>query len=33
MDDRAQRQQVLGLALIAVLILLFLVLRRFWSGA
>jgi hypothetical protein len=29
----AQRQQALGLAVIALLILLFLVLRRLWSGA
>jgi hypothetical protein len=29
----AQRQQTLGLALIALLILLFVVLRRLWSGA
>jgi hypothetical protein len=31
MDVR--RQQALGLALLALLILLFVVLRRFWSGA
>jgi hypothetical protein len=29
----AQRQQALGLALIALLILLIIVLRRLWSGA
>ena len=29
----AQRQQALGLALLALLILLFVILRRFWSGA
>jgi hypothetical protein len=29
----AQRQQALGLALLALLILLFVLLRRFWSGA
>ena len=29
----AQRQQALGLAVIALLILLFVLLRRFWSGA
>jgi hypothetical protein len=29
----AQRQQALGLALLAVLILLLVLLRRFWSGA
>jgi hypothetical protein len=29
----AQRQQTLGLALIALLILLFVLLRRLWSGA
>jgi hypothetical protein len=33
MDNRAQRQQVMGLALVALLILLFLVLRLVWSGA
>jgi hypothetical protein len=33
MDNRAQRQQVIGLALIALFILLFLVLRRLWSHA
>jgi hypothetical protein len=33
MDHRAQRQQAFGLALIVILILLFIVLRRFWSGA
>jgi hypothetical protein len=29
----AQRQQALGLAVIALLILLFVILRRLWSGA
>jgi hypothetical protein len=29
----AQRQQALGLALLALLILLFVLLRRWWSGA
>jgi hypothetical protein len=29
----ARRQQALGLALLALLILLFVILRRFWSGA
>jgi hypothetical protein len=29
----AQRQQALGLAVIALLVLLFLLLRRLWSGA
>jgi hypothetical protein len=29
----AQRQQALGLAVIALLILLFVLLRRLWSGA
>ncbi len=29
----AQRQQALGLAVIALLILLFVLVRRFWSGA
>jgi hypothetical protein len=29
----AQRQQALGLALLALLILLFVLLRRVWSGA
>ena len=29
----ARRQQALGLALLALLILLFIILRRFWSGA
>jgi hypothetical protein len=33
MDNRAQRQQVMGLALVALLILLFLVLRLVWSRA
>jgi hypothetical protein len=33
MDNRAQRQQALGLALIVLVILLFMVLRRLWSGA
>jgi hypothetical protein len=33
MDNRAQRQQVIGLALVALLILLFLVLRLVWSRA
>ena len=33
MNDRGQRQRALGLTLIALLILLFVVLRRFWSGA
>jgi hypothetical protein len=28
----AQRQQVLGLALLAILIVLFVLLRRWWSG-
>jgi len=31
MDNRAQRQQVIGLALIALLILLFIMLRSLWS--
>jgi len=31
MDNRAQRQQLIGLALIALFVLLFLVLRRLWS--
>jgi hypothetical protein len=29
----SQRQQALGLAMLAILILLFVLLRRFWSGA
>jgi len=29
----AQRQQALGLALVALLIVLFVLLRRWWSGA
>jgi hypothetical protein len=33
MDNRAQRQQVIGLALIVLAVLLFLVLRRLWSPA
>lgn len=33
MDHHAQRQQTFGLALIVLLILLFIVLRRLWSGA
>jgi hypothetical protein len=33
MDNRAQRQQVIGLALIALLILLFIMLRSLWSRA
>lgn len=33
MDDHAQRQQAFGLALIVLLILLFILLRRLWSGA
>jgi hypothetical protein len=31
MNNRAQRQQVIGLALIALLILLFIMLRSLWS--
>lgn len=33
MDHHAQRKQTFGLALIVVIILLFIVLRRLWSGA
>jgi hypothetical protein len=32
MEPGAQRQQAFGLALIVLLILLFIALRRFWSG-
>jgi hypothetical protein len=32
MDDHAQRRQAFGLALIVLLILLFVLLRRLWSG-
>jgi hypothetical protein len=33
MDHHAQRQQAFGLVLIVLIILLFVVLRRLWSGA
>lgn len=33
MDHHAQRREAAGLALIALLILLFILLRRLWSGA
>lgn len=33
MNHRAQRRQAFGLVLIALIILLFTVLRRLWSGA
>jgi hypothetical protein len=33
MDHHAQRRETAGLALIALLILLFILLRRFWSHA
>jgi hypothetical protein len=32
MDHQAQRREAAGLALIALLILLLILLRRFWSG-